>query len=275
MGRRSVAVLLLAWSPALAASAPTLSPAPAKTGDTVSLFVARAQKAPAAVVWDDHRFPFYRVRGGARALVPVPLTALEGDHALTFDPPASASGSVTVLPRLDKGEVIRFPPAAAALLNDPSEQEEGKALRTVMAQATADSVRRWKGPFLPPVSGELRSPFGVSRQKVGQTRPDVHLGVDFKAKAGEPVRAPADGVVIFSKDLHFHGGTVVLSHGQGVCSLYIHLSERPVRVGQKVKRGATIGLAGSSGLATGPHLHWGVYVHAQPVDPVPWLATSF
>ena len=85
-----------------------------------------------------------------------------------------------------------------------------------------------------------------------------------------PVRAAAGGRVVLAKELVIHGKTIVLDHGQGVISLYIHLSRMDVEKGDRVSKGEEIGAVGQTGLATGPNLHWAVYIHGTPVDPVPW-----
>ena len=81
--------------------------------------------------------------------------------------------------------------------------------------------------------------------------------------------------MIMIRTFKYHGNNILLSHGQGVGSVYIHMKKILVKEGQMVKKGQTIGKVGSSGLATGPHLHWGLYVHGKAVDPMQWLDESF
>ncbi len=118
-----------------------------------------------------------------------------------------------------------------------------------------------------PVSGgRLSSPFGLRRFFNGEER-NPHSGLDFAVPAGTPVKAPADGVVTIVDDYFFNGKTVFIDHGQGLVTMYCHLSASDVVVGQAVKRGQVIARVGSTGRATGPHLHWNVSLNGQRVDP--------
>lgn len=117
-----------------------------------------------------------------------------------------------------------------------------------------------------PVQGRLSSIFGLRRFFNGEER-NAHSGLDFAVPAGTPVQAPADGVVTIVADYFFNGKTVFVDHGQGFITMYCHLSAAKVKVGQKVGRGEVIALVGSTGRATGPHLHWNVSLNNTRVDP--------
>jgi murein DD-endopeptidase MepM/ murein hydrolase activator NlpD len=121
------------------------------------------------------------------------------------------------------------------------------------------------------VRGCLISPFGVQRYHNGQPTGNYHRGIDQRAAEGRAVRAPAAGVMRLARMYRLHGGTVGLDHGQGMVSIHIHMSKLSVKQGQRVEAGRVIGLAGSTGFATGPHLHWSLYVNGLPVNPLPWL----
>jgi murein DD-endopeptidase MepM/ murein hydrolase activator NlpD len=120
--------------------------------------------------------------------------------------------------------------------------------------------------FDKPVNGPLSSPFGLRRFFNGEER-NPHSGLDFAAKTGTPVKAPAAGKVILTGDYFFNGKTVFVDHGQGLISMFCHLSQIDVKVGDELARGAVLGKVGATGRATGPHLHWNVSLNDARIDP--------
>lgn len=131
-----------------------------------------------------------------------------------------------------------------------------------------DSSERqlWGGPFLAPVHESVSDPFGVRRVFNGELK-SQHQGLDYHAPRGTPVRAVNSGTVILARRLFFEGNCVVLDHGQGLMTLYMHLSKFKVRKGQKVRRGQLLGWSGATGRATGPHLHLAVRWEGVYLDP--------
>lgn len=117
-----------------------------------------------------------------------------------------------------------------------------------------------------PVSGALSSPFGLRRFFNGEER-NPHSGLDFRAASGTPIKAPAAGKVILTGNLFFNGNTVFVDHGQGLISMFCHMSKIGVKVGDEVPRGGVLGNTGATGRATGPHLHWNVSLNSVRVDP--------
>ena len=127
-----------------------------------------------------------------------------------------------------------------------------------------------EGVFVRPVPGPITSGFGPRRHPIlGYVR--MHTGVDFGAGYGTPIKAATDGRVIHSSSFGGYGLTVIIDHGGGVSTLYAHQSQTAVRRGDSVSRGEVIGYVGTSGLSTGPHLHWEVRLSGRPVDPIPYL----
>jgi murein DD-endopeptidase MepM/ murein hydrolase activator NlpD len=121
--------------------------------------------------------------------------------------------------------------------------------------------------FVWPVRGAISGVYGSQRFLNGKPR-QPHLGVDIAAATGVPVVAAATGVVSLARaDMYFTGNTVMIDHGQGVGTIYSHLSKLFVRPGQKVKRGTRIGLVGATGRVTGSHLHWGLSLYGSRLDP--------
>ncbi len=127
-------------------------------------------------------------------------------------------------------------------------------------------------PFEWPATGRISGVYGSQRILNG-TPKRPHFGVDIAAPEGRPILAPADGVVLLAHpSMVLTGQTLMLDHGAGLKSIYIHMSEIKVRVGDQVMRGQQIGSVGKTGRATGAHLHWGVSWHGVQIDPV--LLTS-
>ena len=126
--------------------------------------------------------------------------------------------------------------------------------------------REWNGPFLAPASAPISDVFGSVRIFNGKTS-SPHQGLDFRVPSGTPVEAMNDGTVLLARPLYFEGNFVVLDHGQGLLTLYLHLSEFKVKEGDAVKRGQVIGLSGGTGRATGPHLHVAVRWQGTYLDP--------
>lgn len=124
----------------------------------------------------------------------------------------------------------------------------------------------WTLPFVPPVAAYRPKGFGSRRIINGEPR-SPHAGVDLNLPAGTPVTSIADGVVVFAGEQFFGGNSVVVDHGGGVFSVYYHLQRALVSEDQRVSRGETIGAVGSSGRATGPHLHFSVRAAGGRIDP--------
>ncbi|MFY9683846.1 MAG: M23 family metallopeptidase [Candidatus Sulfotelmatobacter sp.] len=126
--------------------------------------------------------------------------------------------------------------------------------------------REWSGQFTVPAEAEISDVFGAERVFNGKTQ-STHFGLDFRVPSGTPVAAMNDGTVLLARPLYFEGNFVVLDHGQGLLTLYLHLSEFKVKEGDHVKRGEIVGLSGGTGRATGPHLHVAVRWQGTYLDP--------
>lgn len=143
-------------------------------------------------------------------------------------------------------------------------KETGK-LKTIWNALPKEPL--WRGPFVKPIPGKVIGPFGRKSVINNQTR-SPHSGVDLKGKRGTPIKTIANGKVALTEELFFGGRSVVIDHGGGIQSAYLHLEKILVSPGQQVDRGDVIGRVGSSGRATGPHLHWSVRVNGARVDPL-------
>lgn len=121
--------------------------------------------------------------------------------------------------------------------------------------------------FAWPATGRISGVYGSQRILNGEPR-QPHYGVDIAAPVGTPIKAPADGVVVLAeKDLYYTGGTVILDHGHGLSSAFLHLSAVTVKVGDRLRQGDTLGKLGATGRATGPHLDWRMNWFESRIDP--------
>jgi murein DD-endopeptidase MepM/ murein hydrolase activator NlpD len=133
----------------------------------------------------------------------------------------------------------------------------------------------YSGSFGLPAAAPMNSVFGTRRSYNGGEISGYHTGADFASAAGSPVLAAASGKVVLADLLNLRGNAIAIDHGRGVYTVYCHLSEINVQLGQMVDVGEVIGAAGSTGRITGPHLHWEVWVNGIPVNPLQWLQQSF
>lgn len=165
-------------------------------------------------------------------------------------------------------ETVNPPPQIAARI-------AREQARVSAARERDDARDDYEQAFIWPVHGRISGRFGNARVYNGQASPSGHSGMDIAAPKGTPVKAPAAGVVTFADpDLYLTGGTVLLDHGHGVSSNFLHLSRLDVKVGDRVDQGQVIGAVGATGRATGPHLHWGMSWFTTRVDPLLVLGAS-
>ncbi len=197
------------------------------------------------------------------------------DHAGQALVSARASGgqvalSFAIAPReFDIQRVDGLPPAT---VNPPQDPETQARIAREFAQkqrafASVADLEGWLDGFVQPVNGTVTGRWGNQRVLNGEPR-DPHFGYDIAAPEGTPVRAPASGVITLANpDMHFEGGLVFIDHGQGLITMYLHMSRLDVRVGDQVTQGQIIGAVGARGRATGPHLCWRMRWRGRQLDP--------
>ncbi len=130
----------------------------------------------------------------------------------------------------------------------------------------ANKHKIFNSTFIKPLNNKISTPFGVRRYMNNKPK-NSHSGIDIKAKLFEPIKSINKGIVVLTGNHFFSGNSVYVDHGLGIISMYFHLSEIKVKKGDPVNKGDIIGLAGSTGRSTGPHLHWGIRVNNVKVDP--------
>ncbi|QQZ41001.1 peptidoglycan DD-metalloendopeptidase family protein [Pseudomonas sp. SK3(2021)] len=198
------------------------------------------------------------------AIVGIPLTVKPGPQQI------SAGGRSLNFSVGSK----KYPEQHITLKNKRQVNPDPADLKRIDAEL-AEQVRAYRSfsPSTPsnllldkPVNGPLSSKFGVRRFFNGEER-NPHAGLDFAVPAGTPIKTPAAGKVILIGNYFFNGNTVFVDHGQGFISMFCHMSKIDVKVGQQLARGGVVGKVGSTGRATGPHMHWNVSLNDARVDP--------
>lgn len=212
---------------------------------------------------------FPRPEGGFSGLMPISVEQRPGEYTLELLDDAGGvkhTAKVTVTDARYPIQDIAISKEIAGLAPSRDETETSAAFRN-----TVSSARYWKEPFELPIHGCLTSPFGVRRFQNGKPTGSFHGGLDQGSPAGTPVHAVADGIVRIVKSWNLHGNAVGIDHGQGVLTMYLHLSKFATTEGTAIKQGDVIGYVGSTGRSTGPHLHWSLYINSEPVDPGQWV----
>lgn len=247
------------------------------------LFVVRLQSrrgiGPAVASFDGLRCPFFNTRHGLRALVPIRPTLAGGKATLGIEL-AGRRGrqriavATTIVPREYPPRSVTLPDGKLALLLRPGAVRQSRQL--LLALRSLSSEQEWRGPFKPPVSADPVYGYGAPTRYSGAANVEMatdslfgeyHRGMDYLVPPGTVVQAPAPGRVVMAAPQILTGNTLVLDHGQGVLSVFFHLSRADVKEGEWVESRAPVGLSGDTGIAAAPHLHWAVYVHGVAVDP--------
>jgi murein DD-endopeptidase MepM/ murein hydrolase activator NlpD len=192
---------------------------------------------------------------------------------VTYTPPgrpqASLVASISVIDKDYPVENIDLDPQTSTLLAADVVQAELAKRASIYAGYTAQKL--WSGPFVRPHGGPLSSTYGEGRSYNRGPVTDYHRGTDFVGDPGSPIVATAAGRVAFTGELKVRGNSVIVDHGAGIFTAYHHLSRIDVTDGQAVTKGQPLGGLGSTGLVTGPHLHWEVVVRGVEVDGQLWL----
>lgn len=260
MKPRLSGLFLLTLLPALSMALPQNAPVP---GGVAVVTLAPSGTVPQAR-WNDRPLAVLPRDGGWVALVGIPLSQEPGPLHIQQD--NGTTLTVDVRPkeyttqRLTLRDQRKVTPNPEDLARIAREKKVIDALRVRFSPVVPDP------DFTKPAQGPLSSRFGLRRIFNGQPRAP-HSGLDLTVPAGAPITAPAAGTVINTGDYFFNGNSVFLDHGQGLITVYMHLSRIDVREGQPVKRGEALGAAGATGRATGPHLHWGAILNGHSVDP--------
>jgi murein DD-endopeptidase MepM/ murein hydrolase activator NlpD len=222
-------------------------------------------------------FPTSVDRKRWRALVPVDIE----ESAATLPFVADARGAdgttttTTTTVRVQPGRYDHRAITVGKQFTSPSQAEQDRAAREneelAAAMRQSSTTRLWRGRFARPTAGPETAPFGTLRT-YNKKRKSRHFGLDLDGEVGAPIVAANSGRVLLASERFYSGGTVLLDHGEGLMTMYFHMSRIDVVVGQDVDKRAPLGAIGASGQVTGPHLHLTVKLGGCSVDPAQLLA---
>ncbi|MBD2186505.1 M23 family metallopeptidase [Planktothrix sp. FACHB-1355] len=248
-----------------------VAPANPKLGDTLVVFIQQNPEinSTPTVTAGDKTYQTFLVGSRFRAFVPTTPLEKPGSRLIRVTAGTEVQNlTVQVASR-------SFPTQRIRLSGGGTEPTQHELNRVSAFKRLVTPEKYWNGPFVAPNRGRISTVYGVRRYYNGVFANDYyHRGVDYAGGYGSPVVAPAGGRVALvgrvSEGFRLHGNTIGIDHGQGVTSIFLHLSRINVQEGDFVQAGQVIGAIGSTGASTGPHLHWGLYVNGDSVDPTPW-----
>ena len=243
-------------------------------GGIAILDLGAGDEPPGSVVFNGHGAPVLKNGASWVAVVGIPLGTAPGKLAATLQPDRGDARKLEFTVTDKRYEEQRLKVTNQRHV-EPSKEDlerierERKRIDAALGNFAADRVPQFV--LEAPVAGRRSSSFGLRRFFNDQPR-NPHTGMDIAAPTGTPILSPAPGVVTDTGDYFFNGNTVFVDHGQGVVTMYCHLSRIDVKPGDEVATGTPLGLVGATGRVTGPHLHWGVAVNRAMVDPALFLA---
>ena len=269
MIRNPTFVMLAVLLTTVSVAAPEHSPWPGGVG-----IVRIPGEARPSVIVDDQQALILRSNNEWIAVVGIPLgQAAPGTLTATISVPNQASRQVEIEIGANAYEEQRLTVNRKYVDPNPEELARIFAEREIIDAALNNcrTASLTDISLQAPVDGRRSSSFGLRRFFNNQPR-SPHKGMDIAANTGTPINAPMSGVVTATGNYFFNGNTVIIDHGQGLISLYCHLSEISVDVGESVLTGAAIGKVGATGRVTGAHLHFATYLNGTAVDPALLLA---
>ena len=266
--------ILLAVSPADASSSKHKFPTSISQGQFLRLtFGTGSERSGVSLNLEDERSPCYLNGEEWECLAAVPANAKTGrqDFKILTADKVLFSGKIRVLKHKFPVETLTLSQDKKDLLK-PSEDKENNRKLIREKFKTENQKKLWSGKFAPPVNGKIESLYGEKRIMDGKLRPNYyHRGLDLGSPHGTPILASNDGQVIAAGKFIEEGNMVMVDHGQGVISVYMHCSSMSLKEGDPVKKGQEVGKVGSTGVSTSPHVHFGIYIHGTPIDPLYWF----
>jgi len=259
------------------ASVQVIAHAQIPQGQTFIAFLSQSKEVESAIaLFRDKTYPFFLCDEGFRAHIPTMPEEKTGEFILTAEVVMKDKRAffcetpVNIIPLDYKRIDFSLPPAKKSLTKGSIMVDEWAIIEEVLLKESP--LKLWEGKFLKPVPGITTMAFGV-REYINNKYRNRHRGWDLRSPIGTKVKVPNNGKVVLTDKFKAFGGTVVVDHGQGVFSLFFHLSKIFVKAGNYLNKGDILGLTGNTGISSGPHLHWGLSVHNVRVEPKSWVLT--
>jgi len=220
---------------------------------------------PGEVEWQGKTYTLRPYKTGYFTYLPIPRSTKPGVYTI-------GDAELTVKAKTFDTQYLTVTEEMEAMRRNTERiAEDQKKIDEARSHSAATFL--FDSPFLKPIEGRLSTPYGYTRYINGKLS-STHNAIDLAAPQGTPIAATNDGVVALADDLYLTGLTIYIDHGMGLFSQYAHLSELHVSTGDTVKKGDIIGLVGSTGFSTGPHLHFTFWAHNTPVNPDLFFGTT-
>ncbi len=252
-----------------------------KCGDTLKITLAKVSPQEKIIAdFDKENYPFYpNGKNSQRCLIGLAASFTPGKYKISLFHVKEETkkqiwqGLLEIKPGIFPKKDLKFNPQKSKLVSHPQNKFETKKLRQILKGKTSEQL--WQGIFQMPLKGKITAGYGTYRTIAQEIDWGQHKGIDIAASYNALAVAANQGIVSFVEEFILYGKTVVIDHGQGVKTIYMHLSSVVIHPGDVVEQGELIGRIGSTGLSTGTHLHWGLYIHGVAVEPLNWIKNEY
>ena len=210
---------------------------------------------------------FYQNNGAYKALASIDITTEPGKYPLTLNH-NNQRITYNIAVRFKRFPVKNITLKSEKVFLSPENEKRADAEETLLKSIwnRTTPYPLWTDNFIIPIPSDITSPFGVKRI-INKKKESRHRGTDYRGKTGTPIKSINSGIVTLTDNHFFGGNTVVINHGLGLYSVYLHLSQTNVSNGDRVIKGDILGLVGSTGRASGPHLHLSVKLYGESINP--------
>ncbi|NOU66956.1 peptidoglycan DD-metalloendopeptidase family protein [Paenibacillus sp. LMG 31461] len=231
-----------------------LIPDQASPGDIVLV----RHKEPGSIAWQGKTYTLQPYEAGYFTYLPISMSVKAGTYPI-------GDQTLTIKAKKFETQYLKVTEQMESMKQDTTRINTDQK-KIDLARSKSEPSFLFSGPFVKPIEGILTTPYGYTRYVNGKYD-SAHMALDLAAKEGTPIKATNDGVVALAELLYLTGNSIYIDHGMGLFSQYAHLSELRVKPGDRVKQGDIIGLVGTTGFSTGPHLHFTFWAHNIQANP--------